>query len=150
MPDCGNSNALARNTLMGEFFKFSSFTTFYVITIPMYWEIPEDEPSNHGAWNRNQIQHLLCFIQFGRLLNESTILILTRITRTIRTPASMITHIRDSYQIQKSKQDKFKITNFKKLPKIQNLKFCMKVYMQHTFWSCLIRCINMKWIQPEL
>ena len=22
--------------------------------------------------------------------------------------------------------------------------------MQYTFWSCLIRCTNMKWIQPEL
>ena len=51
---------------------------------------------------------------------------------------------------QKSKQDKVKITNFKKLPKIQICKFCNNPYMQHTFWSCLIRCINMKWIQPEL
>ena len=113
--DCGISNALARNTLMGDFFKFSSFTTFYVITIPMYWEIPEDEPSNHGAWNRNQIQHLLCFILFGRLLNESTILFLTRITRTTRTPAfwdtprPMITHTRDSYQIQSQNKTKSKL-----------------------------------------
>ena len=30
------------------------------------------------------------------------------------------------------------------------LKFCNKCYMWHTFWRCLIRCVNMKWIQPEL
>ena len=48
----------------------------------------------------------------------------------------------------KSKQDKVKI--FKKLPKIQILKFGKKLYMQHTVCSCFIRCINMTWIQPEL
>ena len=50
----------------------------------------------------------------------------------------------------KSKEDKVKNTNFKKLPKIQILKFCKKLYTRHTFWSCMIRCINMNWIQPEL
>ena len=54
----------------------------------------------------------------------------------------MITH--------KSKQEKVKVTNFKTLPKIQILKFCKKTYTRHTFWSCLIRCMNMKWIQPIL
>ena len=49
----------------------------------------------------------------------------------------------------KSKEDKVKFTTFKKLPAIQILKFCKKLYMQQTFWSCLIRCVNMKWIQPE-
>ena len=48
----------------------------------------------------------------------------------------------------KSKQDKVKVTNLKKLPKIQN--FARNIYTQHIFWSCLIRCIYMKWIQPEL
>ena len=43
----------------------------------------------------------------------------------------MITHTSDP----KSKQDKVKVINFKKLLRIQEL------YMQHTFWSCLIRCI---------
>ena len=47
----------------------------------------------------------------------------------------------------KLKQDKVKVTNCKQLPKIQILKYCKKLYMQHTFWSCLIRCINMK---PQL
>ena len=49
----------------------------------------------------------------------------------------LVVHIRP-----KSKQDKVKVTNFKKLPKIQILKFCKKLYTWHTFWSCLIRCIN--------
>ena len=29
-------------------------------------------------------------------------------------------------------------------------QFCKKLCTRHTFWSCFIRCINMKWIQPEL
>ena len=38
----------------------------------------------------------------------------------------------------KSKEDKVKVTN---------LQFWNNHYMRHTFWSCLIRCANMKWIQ---
>ena len=38
----------------------------------------------------------------------------------------------------KSKKDKVKVTNFKKLPKFH--------YTWHT-WSCLIKCANMKWIR---
>ena len=41
----------------------------------------------------------------------------------------------------KSKQDKVKIINLKYLLKILILQFCKN---QTTFWSCLIRCINMK------
>ena len=58
----------------------------------------------------------------------------------------MITHTIDSYQI-KSKQDKVKVTNFKKLPKLQIFKFCKNHFTRHTSWSCLIRCVNVKWIQ---
>ena len=47
-------------------------------------------------------------------------------------------------------QDKVKVTNFKILPKIQILEFCNNHYMQHTFWSCLIRCANIKWIRQVL
>ena len=50
-------------------------------------------------------------------------------------------------QVKKRQSQSYK---FKKLPKIEIFKFCKKLYMQHTFWSCLIRCINMKWILPEL
>ena len=47
----------------------------------------------------------------------------------------MITHTIDQFLLDpKSKQDKVKDTNFKNLPKLQ---IC---------WSCLIRCVNMKWI----
>ena len=46
----------------------------------------------------------------------------------------------------KSKQDKVKVTNLKKMPKIQILKFCSKLYILQTFWSYLIKCMNMKWI----
>ena len=47
----------------------------------------------------------------------------------------------------KSKEDKVKVTNFTNVPKIQIFKFRNKLYTWHTFWSGLIRCANMKWIQ---
>ena len=47
----------------------------------------------------------------------------------------------------KSKEDKVKVTNLKNLPKFQIFEFWNGHYTQHTFWSCLIRCANMKWIQ---
>ena len=56
----------------------------------------------------------------------------------------LVIHIRS--QVKRRQSQSYK---FKKLPKIQNLKFGNKLYKQHIFWSCLIRCINMKWIQPE-
>ena len=45
----------------------------------------------------------------------------------------------------KSKEDKIKVTNLKKLAKISN--FWNGHYTRHTFWSCLIRCANIKWIR---
>ena len=47
----------------------------------------------------------------------------------------------------KLKQDKLKVTNLKNLPKLQICEIWKTLYMRHTFWSCLIRCVNMKWIQ---
>ena len=47
----------------------------------------------------------------------------------------------------KSKQDKVKVIDLKnKCQKIIILEFCKQIYTRHTFW-CLIRCINIKWIQ---
>ena len=46
----------------------------------------------------------------------------------------------------KSKEGKVKVTNLKNLPKFLIFEFWNKLYMQHTSWSCLIRCANMKWI----
>ena len=62
----------------------------------------------------------------------------------------MITHISDSHKIPTPNKTKSKLKKKKKkkMPKIQILQFCKKLYKWHTFWSCLIRCINMKWIQP--
>ena len=42
-----------------------------------------------------------------------------------------------------SKQGKVSY-KFEKFAK--NSKFCKKLYMRHTFRSCLIICVNMKWI----
>ena len=47
----------------------------------------------------------------------------------------------------KSKEDKVKVTNLKNSPKFQIFKFWNGHYTRHTFWSCLIRCANMKWIR---
>ena len=69
------------------------------------------------------------------------------ITRTTRTPAFwgyprrlMITHTIESYWIPSQKMTK---------SKLQILKIRQN-YTRHTFWSCLIRCANMKWIRWEL
>ena len=75
-------------------------------------------------------------------------------TRTTRMPAfwdtpshPMITHTSDSHQIPSQNETKSKLQIFKNY---QKYKFWNKLHMRHSSWSCLIRCINMKWIQPEL
>ena len=50
----------------------------------------------------------------------------------------------------KSKEDKIKVINLKNLPKLQIVKIWNKHYTRHTFWSCLIRRANMKWIRRVL
>ena len=58
----------------------------------------------------------------------------------------MITHTSDSHQSQ-SQSYKFK----KKIAKNSNLEIMQEtLHARDTFWSCLIICINMKWIQPKL
>ena len=47
----------------------------------------------------------------------------------------------------KSEEDKVKVTNLKNSPKFRNVEFWNKHHTRHTFWSCLIRCANMKWIR---
>ena len=47
----------------------------------------------------------------------------------------------------KSKEDKVKVTNLQNLPKFQIFECWNKHYTRHTFWSCLIKCANMKRIR---
>ena len=47
-------------------------------------------------------------------------------------------------------QDKVKGEHLKKLPKIQILEFFTKLNTRHTFWSWLIRSLNMKWMRLVL
>ena len=47
----------------------------------------------------------------------------------------------------KSREDKVKVTNLKKLPNSSNFLCCNKLYTRLTFLSCLVRCANMKWIR---
>ena len=42
----------------------------------------------------------------------------------------------------KSNEDKVKVTNLTNLPKLKISAIWHKLYMQQTFWSCLIRCGN--------
>ena len=79
---------------------------------------------------------------------------LHRKTRTTRVPAfwgyPLLPHDYPYYWVildPKSKQDKVKVTNLKNLPKVQILEFWNKHYTWHTFRSCMIRCVNMKWNQ---
>ena len=76
-------------------------------------------------------------------------------TRTTRMPAFWgyppLPHDYPYYWVildRKSKQDK--VTKLKNLPKVQILEFWNKRYMRHTLWSCLIRCVNIKWIRQVL
>ena len=50
----------------------------------------------------------------------------------------MITHTIESYWISSQKKTK---------SKLQIFEFWNGHYTRHTFWSCLIRCANMKWIR---
>ena len=45
----------------------------------------------------------------------------------------------------KSKEDKFKAITLKNSPKFEIFEYGH--YTRHTFWSCLIRCANMKWFR---
>ena len=47
----------------------------------------------------------------------------------------------------KSKEDKVKVTNLKNSPKFLIFEFWNRHYTRHTFFSCFIRCANMKWIR---
>ena len=60
----------------------------------------------------------------------------------------MITHTGDSHQIPGHKKTKSKLEIPKICQKFKFYKFAItQGYMWHTFWSCLIRCANMKWIR---
>ena len=61
----------------------------------------------------------------------------------------MITHTIESYWILSQKKTKSKLQIYKIRQNFKFLTFEMH-YTRHTFWSCLIRCANMKWIQGVL
>ena len=56
----------------------------------------------------------------------------------------MITHTIESYWIPSQKKTKSKLQI---QYEFQIFEFWNKHYMQHTFWGCLIRCANIKWIR---
>ena len=75
-------------------------------------------------------------------------------TRTTRTPAfwgyPLPPHDYPYHWVlldPKSKEDKVKVTNLKNLLKFIIFEFWNKHYTRHTFWGCLLRSANMKWIR---
>ena len=48
-------------------------------------------------------------------------------------------------QVKRRQSQSYKLK--KKSPKFQFFKFWNRHYTRHTFWSCFIRCANMKWIR---
>ena len=70
--------------------------------------------------------------------------------RSEDTPAASWLPILLTHTDPKSKEDNVKVTNLKNLTKLQIFEFWNKLYTLHTFWSCLIRCTNMKWIRRVL
>ena len=84
------------------------------------------------------------------IVNSSPICIKTRATRT---PAfwgyPFLPHDYLYYWVildPKSKEDKVKVRNLKNLPKLRFFLLLKQTDTKHTFWNCLIRCVNMKWI----
>ena len=59
----------------------------------------------------------------------------------------MITHSIESYWIPSQKKTKSKLQILRIR---QHFKFWNKHYTRHTFWNCLIRCANIKWIRQIL
>ena len=75
-------------------------------------------------------------------------------TRTTRTSAFwgyprrlMITHTIESYWIPSQKKTKSKLQILKNRQNFKIFEFWNGHFTRHTFWSCLIRCANMKWIR---
>ena len=98
----------------------------------------------------NNIPALVLIMAWGRTGDRP----LSEPTRTTRTPAFWgyppPPHDYPYHWVildPKSKDDKVKVTNFKNSPKFQIYRFLNVHYTRHTFWSCLIRCANMKWIR---
>ena len=59
----------------------------------------------------------------------------------------MITHTTDSYWIPSQIKTMLKLQIWKISKNFTMPKFYNGLCTRHTFWSCLIRCIDMKWIQ---
>ena len=59
----------------------------------------------------------------------------------------MITHTIASYWIPSQKMTKSKLQILKIRQNFWIFEFWNGLYTRHTFWSCLIRCANMKWIR---
>ena len=96
---------------------------------------PASSARSAGVQNQ-QAQYRIKLEQLERLRSEDT-------------PRRLMTDYPYHWVIldPKSKEDKVKVTNFKKSPKFQIFEFWNGHYTRHTFWSCLIRCANMKWIR---
>ena len=62
----------------------------------------------------------------------------------------MITLTIESFWIQSQKKTKLKLQIWRICQNFEFFEFWNKHYTRHTFWSCSIRCANMKWIRRVL
>ena len=93
----------------------------------------------------------------GMLETYSCLRISAGTTKTTRMPAfwgyPLPPHDHSYYWVilhPKSKEDKFKVTSLKNLPKSQILVLWNKHYTWYTFWSRWLRCANINWIRQVL
>ena len=106
------------------------------------------------AWFSWWVRPVFCWPQyadrwFSRWLGSESVFFKIQLElehlRSEDTPTASWWLILGSHIGFQSEEDKVKVTNLKNLPKCYFFKL-WNLYRRHTFWSCLIRCVNMKWI----
>ena len=117
----------------------------------LYWICPQDFFTGTQAIVRLSQYQWSNPKEYGQM---DHINLLTTETRTTRTPSFWgyppPPHDYPYHWVildPKSKEDEVKVANLKNSPKFQIFEFRNGHYTRHTFWSCLIRCANMKWIR---
>ena len=138
-----------KNNRKLHFFCSADFSIFgpYITWTQLLWH----EQIHNFFWSRIKWYYQWIFIANETNTWKQPLTRTTRMPAFWYTPAApwlpiLVIHIRSQVKLRQSQSYKFK----KKLSIIKILEFCKKLYTWHTFWSCLIRCINMKWLQPEL
>ena len=141
--------------LVDQMYKYKMNPTRTVGATERTWDAGRTDGRKDGRMDgrseTNTPQQLCCA---GCIINICVHILYSSSTiRTTRTPAlwgyPLPPHDYPYHWVildSKSKEDKVKVTNLKNSPKFKIFEFWNKHYTRHTFWSCLIRSANMKWI----